>query len=546
MNAQNKDKGIENKQINRKWLTSIVGKIESGFRILWSTVSGFFKRDKISTWGRFPEGSFLDPEEIARFLRAEDRGAENGKNLLPASEAEEYDDFHRQLKKVFNERFMAASRTRMAVLSYKEKELNSYELSNPVQEMENAVRKADTGSEKVFDKYKVSLNDLYRRSSKADREYLHFQRVNQRREEPRLTHHFAWPLSIVFAMVALEGLFNGAWLSDATDFGTVGGAFLAMLVSGLNVTTSAIAGFVLGRGINLIDNVGQTDGKKIPFWHRKSFWCCIGVLVYLVFIVLLHWTFAGFRYLAVTTGDMSTISSQVVPEMTSNFFFWTRNLESWFLFIIGIFFAGIAFWEGCFAFSDPYPGYTAISKRKKAANEGYVTERNSLFEEVEKIFEVAQNTISTALELRKKELNQFQFSMREYESLVMHHNEELFRIESVLNSVAKKYREANIRHRGTSDAPTYFQIPMPFEPIPIEPDPMSFCDPMVVRNQFDHYTRKLQEFEGKSQEMIGVLIIKLREKREKLYKDLKELEGKVKANISVPADIPSKAEFQRP
>ena len=78
---------------------------------------------------------------------------------------------------------------------------------------------------------------------RAKREYAFFNYENRRRADPKLDK---WQFILFFLVVplVLESLLNGNFFAEASDFGLVGGAATAVIISALNIAL----GFSMGIG----------------------------------------------------------------------------------------------------------------------------------------------------------------------------------------------------------------------------------------------------------------------------------------------------------
>jgi len=131
------------------------------------------------------------------------------------------------------------------------------------------------------------------------------------------------------------------------------------------------------------------------------------------------------------------------------------DLNSFYLFGIGLLWAFLAIWKGA-TFDDPYPRYGAHYRRTAAAREAYSDEHAFLFEDLAKIKEDTVAQLEAGIRrippfpqeasLIRSQRDAHLQAFRAYESAV----------ETAVNQLLARYRDANRSHRRNTPAPDHF------------------------------------------------------------------------------------------
>src|SRR5262249_29676047 len=130
------------------------------------------------------------------------------------------------------------------------------------------------------------------------------------------------------------------------------------------------------------------------------------------------------------------------------------DFNSWILLIIGILFSIIAFIDGMYL-SDPYPGYSGVESRARAAEEEYRNRKEELIGGLKDIRDEHNEKVTEIInDLSKRRL--------EHKAIIGHRARltDLFstyqnQLESAANSLLRLYRSTNVRARK-DEPPAYF------------------------------------------------------------------------------------------
>ncbi len=165
-----------------------------------------------------------------------------------------------------------------------------------------------------------------------------FPNMEERAEEP---HEPSKAFFIGFAviLIAVESFANSRLFAEADDFGIVGGALLAVLVSCVNVLPMLLLGILATKARGNLD---------IPPWVWRAL-CFFGAA----------WSvFLNIGIVALRNHKIAAIGGEIDQS------------QSGLLFIVGMVIAGVSFWKG-WGFADLYSKLRECKKRVAAGKRSY-------------------------------------------------------------------------------------------------------------------------------------------------------------------------------
>lgn len=161
---------------------------------------------------------------------------------------------------------------------------------------------------------------------------------------------------------------------------------------------------------------------------------------------------AHYRDIYQTAGDATRVGDAWASLVHAPF--GIQSISSWLLFAAGLFFSGAAAWKG-YGLDDPYPGYGALERRRRAAADDYRIERDGLINEAGEIADDYAGNATSAIERlrasssqRQQLLNARARALAEYTA---HEND----LAHAAHQLLTIYRDANRANR-TSPPPAHF------------------------------------------------------------------------------------------
>lgn len=257
---------------------------------------------------------------------------------------------------------------------------------------ETRIRRIESGMRALLNKHGGELEQTVFDALKAKREYEYFNYVNQRSSDPKLDK---WQFILAFLVVplAIESLLNGNFFADASDFGLIGGAATAVIISALNISLGFVMGLWPARYCQ----------------HVKAshlFWALPAYAGMIALIVLFNLAVGHYRELLIANPDAA--SQQVVPHMLANPL-GVYELKSIALVLIGCLIAFLSASKGYSAFGS-YPGQAFAYKRWRQRWEAVERERRRLDTELAPELEQIRGQVEGFREDCQREISRLQLA----------------------------------------------------------------------------------------------------------------------------------------
>lgn len=281
-----------------------------------------------------------------------------------------------------------------------------------------------------------------------------FRTINQIHDPAHYPKDQLLHLSFLILFVVIETVFNAAFYEGAS--GLIGGAVVALSVSVANMCIAAGLGWTY-RYANLPTAKDKATGYG-------------GLIAFVVLALVLNLIFATFRvqYELLQAELLEKNLATATPVMLIHalktavgeafrvfiFEFPEIDMNSLILFLVGIIFSCIAFWKG-YTLDDKHPGYGAMDRRHKAAENEFREVKDRAFKEaVTKVHEVANEVeqLRSSLISAQKSSNALKAQIQSAQATF---DGNVRKIQGELNLVIESYREANKATR-TVPAPKYF------------------------------------------------------------------------------------------
>ncbi|RFB06214.1 hypothetical protein [Parvularcula marina] len=154
--------------------------------------------------------------------------------------------------------------------------------------------------------------------------------------------------SILALLASLEGIATGIFLAgNGFTADVTSGLLKGLMISSVNVSLSAFAGFVFGRSWDF----GKRARTSTPPMRRRRRLARLGIFAWLVTTGVMHYLTAVVR----ATGEFEAVTQYFLDFQTV-----FDSYESWLLISLGIVFSGASFLKGVHSFADPYHQYSEI------------------------------------------------------------------------------------------------------------------------------------------------------------------------------------------
>lgn len=390
------------------------------------------------------------PVDVAAQVEARrlvERGEADGRSSLPPPEAAAPSATEREI-----ESDIRAERERLvnALTSHLRAQndgLAALDTAMDVAKLRNDAEHAISRLEQSHVDWKAEILRLLREARDARKEYDDFRIAHGLPRPARDPGNRFLTLALLALAIAVESGLNGVFFAEGSDLGLAGGVTLALGISVVNVL---VFGFVLG-----LFPARWTHHRsllvRVPGW----FVLLAGVALLLVFDAgVAHFRDAYERF-----GE-SVDLIQVWAHLRDQPFGLVR-IQSWLLFFLGLFFAGLGFWKG-YGFDDPYPGYGRVARRWQEAEHAYLDTRQERLEQASAIRDEAKGALDRAIEQLRGAALQREQTLGARARIVQEFRAHEEHLEEAANALLAAYRDANRRVR-TSPAPAHFDSAFAFD-----------------------------------------------------------------------------------
>ena len=258
-------------------------------------------------------------------------------------------------------------------------------------------------------------------------------------EKPARERTRRWTaFGLMFVLVAVEFVLNGAFFAKGSPGGLIGGIGTAIGISITNVVFAFLLGLGPARWIN----------------YRNLFVRAVALLLTIVgigLIVGLHGFTAHFRD---ATAALVADPFAVAIERLTQAPWRVSDITSIYLFGLGLLCGLAAFWKGV-TFDDPFPGLGPTYRRMVSAREGYSDQHADFFDELERLKNDAVGQLADAI-AQVPVFPQHSANIRSQRAaLLASFGAYEMAAEAAANQLLARYRTANRRSRKTAPPP-YF------------------------------------------------------------------------------------------
>lgn len=280
-------------------------------------------------------------------VRLEDHARETGRHELPATTTTEPNDFETAIIRQHEQDHSALLERTRSGLKQLEAEFNGLEKQLPrTGEAEIEVRRATEAVEHDLHSYRP-LARLRAEERTRLRDLRVFVRRHRLGREAHYPDSSRLTIALLLGVILIESLLNMAFFGQASEYGMLGGFFIAGSVSAFNVITS----FFVGRGLRYFNHIDR--------WRRGV--AGVGMAAYALLMIVFNLAVGHYRDMLSATASPLRDSLQSLAHGPLDLSF-----NSYLLFCVGMLAAILATWKGYVA-DDPYPGYGNVHRRHRDA-----------------------------------------------------------------------------------------------------------------------------------------------------------------------------------
>ncbi|PZO03926.1 MAG: hypothetical protein DCF30_02165 [Hyphomicrobiales bacterium] len=334
---------------------------------------------------------------------------------------------------------------------------------------EGRVRSIEASMRALLNRHGGNLEQRVYDALKAKREYEYFNYTHRRTADPKIDK---WQFILLFLIVplAIESLLNGNFFAEASEFGLVGGAATAVIISALNIALGFLVGLWPARYC-----------QHVRASHL--FWALPVYVAMIILIVMFNLAVGHYREMLIAAPDARSL--QVLPRVLANPFAITE-LKSAALVLIGCIVAFASAVKGYSAFGT-YPGHGDAYKRWRQRWDAVEEERSRLDVELLPELETLRSQIDGFKEDCARELGRLQASKAAADQARDLYGARLAQLRSAKDAALMQYREANLRVR-TDIPPAYFSQSLNVTEID---QPVPLAEHGAVKTLIEDFERQL-------------------------------------------------------
>ncbi|MCO5092606.1 hypothetical protein [Bosea sp. (in: a-proteobacteria)] len=434
--------------------------------------------DGQASWASPPSAHHL-----AEAVRAGHHGAGDALENQPAADATMLSQTEQTLIARAREHATAIRQEAAASLNAVQAEIAGRRALFTQQRFEDGVRGIEAAMRGMLSKHGGELEQRVYDALRARREYAFFNYENKLSADPSPDK---WQFILFFLVVPLviESLLNGNFFAEASDFGLIGGAATAVIISALNIAL----GFCMGVGPARYCQ--HVKGSHL-FWALPAYAGMIAL------IVLFNLAVGHYREMLIANPDAR--SFQVMPRLMENPLA-IYDIKSVALVIIGCLVAFVAATKGYSAFGT-YPGQASAYKRWRQRWSAVEEERRRLDATLLPELEAVRGRSDGFREDCHDELRRLQGVKAAAETARDLYLSRLGQLRAAKDAAMMQYREANLRVR-TDLPPAYFTQSLNLAEID---QPAELPEYVAVR-------RLIEDFEQQLTSMPALIEAKLKER----------------------------------
>lgn len=383
----------------------------------------------------------IDTAQIARELNLEALAIERGRQNLPEASAQTLDMVEQQVVQRLESEWAWQGEEVLNNLRAYASRLLHFSVEAEFGKLRLAAQNALAQLRNASIRAPAELAPLQDAFVGARKELSDFRIKHRITRPPRISGGRWTAFGLLFIVTAFESVLNGFFFAKGSEFGLAGGIGTAVGISIVNVGFLFILGYGPARWL----------------MHRSLF-VKLGGLIFtaagLMALAGLHLFAAHYRVAMARVAEDAAFREALSTLQLSPFAF--GDLNSVYLFALGILFGLIAFWKGC-TFDDPYPGYGKRARAEVSAREAYSEEHGLLFDDLEDIKEDTVDALRAGLERIPLFPQQAASIQNERAALVESFRTYEVSLETAMNQLLALYRDNNRTYR-TLPVPAHFAV----------------------------------------------------------------------------------------
>ena len=301
---------------------------------------------------------------------------------------------------------------------------------------ENFLQDITTWKESV----KHNLSTVKKNVETVKNDLSNFKIDNKLLREASYPESRVFHISIILLIILVETFLNAYFFAKGNEFGLLGGASQALIVSVINMVFAYFMGNFLVRNLQLVNHSFQRNFSIVAIF----------ILIFFMFLFNL---LVG--HLRVQLGINPENAYNEAIEGFLNSPFGLTDFDSVVLVGLGV----LVFILGTidfFKMDDPYPGYGALSRKYSTAKEDYTETKESYLDDLENASTNSLKELEKVHASSKLKLKEIQEIPIFRQKLQVQYNEFYSYLNTSYQAVIGFYRNTNKEARS-DNAPKYFE-----------------------------------------------------------------------------------------
>lgn len=381
----------------------------------------------------------IDNDELAIELDVVNLASEAAKANRPDSSASQSDSNEINFRhKVESKGIQAANKVKQSTDTLKNK-ISSISISSEISEIKKFDNEFDKQSSLISSKKLNDIAYLKKQYLEAEKDLKNFKKENNIARGADYPDSHIFTVSLLFAALIIESVCNGLFFAEGSDFGLIGGILYAIVIAFINIALGFLNGWWVFRYKN----------------HQSAIKVTIFTAIFLIICLsdfFLNLLVAHYREALVIDPDSAT--SMAVKSFQQGMF-QVSDVESWFLFLIGMIFFSLAVYKG-YAMDDAYPGYGNLARRRDDFYNEFLDEKDSAIDLLEAIHLQYEKKLNECYDQANRKLNQLDSFISSIDHQITLFDSYILHLESALKYIISYYRDINISERNTPP-PHYFK-----------------------------------------------------------------------------------------
>ncbi len=418
------------------------------------TMPDFIKKESIVPIRKLQDFTFLDRDDFLAKQDVDALAKKAAKDNFPATSSSRMDANELVFIADLGKAATAATMTLNGSLSDIYRGITTIDVEAEKAELDNAINKIEAELRKEYEGQVAELEGHKHEASLRQDDLDKFKKEHHLTMEAKPEGSIINTIAIILSALVIETMLNSNLLADASSFGLIGGAIMAITISAINI----VIGFSIG--VFAYPQTNHIDKARATFAY-----ICLTCGAFIVFVFNL--LIGHYREVLLDDPDSSGVAA--VSQFTEGMFNLT-SIESIFLVFIGLIVSGLSYWKGM-SQNDKYPGYSQVTKLRDSSREGLYEAKEDALEELNAISDDCEENLQKLLKKVTVDYSRctalysmFDQQQRLYESYIS----DLFQTGEITLS---RYRQVNLSNR-TDDAPAYFdkEIKIDFKQNPTIPE----------------------------------------------------------------------------